>query len=57
MVIARIVKARGIRGEVACDIETDFPERFETLEQVTILMPNGARLKLCLKITGFTRSA
>ena len=33
VVIARIVKARGIRGEVACDIETDFPERFESLDR------------------------
>lgn len=43
VVIARIVKARGIRGEVACDIETDFPDRFETLEQATLWMPDGTR--------------
>jgi 16S rRNA processing protein RimM len=46
VVIARIVKARGIRGEVACDIETDFPERFDELERVTAWMPNDARLRL-----------
>jgi 16S rRNA processing protein RimM len=46
VVIARIIKARGIRGEVACDIETDFPERFEALEGVTVWMPNNARLRL-----------
>ncbi|HST22106.1 MAG TPA: hypothetical protein VLR90_13365, partial [Blastocatellia bacterium] len=44
VVIARIVKARGIRGEVACGIETDFPERFQTLDRVTVLMPDGQRL-------------
>ena len=49
IVIARIVKARGIRGEVACDIETDFPERFDRLEQVTVWMPNDARLRLGLE--------
>ena len=49
VVIARIVKARGIRGEVACSIETDFPARFETLEQVAVLMPDGSRLKLSLE--------
>ena len=48
VVIARIVKARGIRGEVACDLETDFPERFETLEQVTVALPGGARQTLVL---------
>ena len=46
VVIARIVKARGIRGEVACSVETDFPERFESLEEATVWMPGGARLSL-----------
>ncbi|MEW6212478.1 MAG: ribosome maturation factor RimM [Acidobacteriota bacterium] len=45
VVIARIVKARGIRGEVACDIETDFLDRFER-DRVTVTMPDGARLDL-----------
>jgi len=44
-VIARIVKARGIRGEVACNIETDFPERFSSLEEVNVWMPDGKMLK------------
>lgn len=46
VVIARIVKARGIRGEVACVLETDFPGRFSSLEQVTVWMPDGSRLSL-----------
>jgi len=46
VVIARIVKARGIRGEVACVLETDFPSRFSSLEQVTVWMPDGKRLSL-----------
>lgn len=46
VVIARIVKARGIRGEVSCVLETDFPERFSSLEQVTVWMPDGTRLRL-----------
>jgi len=46
VVIARIVKPRGIRGEVACDIETDFLERFASLERVTVWMPNESRLAL-----------
>jgi 16S rRNA processing protein RimM len=49
VVIARIVKARGIRGEVACVLETDFPERFSSLEQVTVLMPDDSRLRLKLE--------
>ena len=46
IVIARIVKARGIRGEVSCVIQTDFPERFSTLESVTVWLPDGSRPKL-----------
>ena len=53
VVIARIVKARGIRGEVACVIETDFPARFSTPGQITILMPNNARLQLSLEDAWF----
>jgi 16S rRNA processing protein RimM len=49
VVIARVVKARGIRGEVACDLETDFPERFAALRQVTLWMPDGERLRLNLE--------
>lgn len=49
VVIARIVKARGIRGEVACDLATDFPERFQDIEDATVVMPNGARLSLRLE--------
>ena len=45
-VIARIVKARGIRGEVACNIETDFPERFSSLEEANVWMPDGTLRRL-----------
>ena len=48
VVIARVVKARGTRGEVACAVETDFPERFASLDEVTLWMPDGTRL--CLKV-------
>ena len=53
VVIARIVKARGIRGEVACDLETDFPERFATLERAAVAMPSGSRLDLGLEAHWF----
>jgi 16S rRNA processing protein RimM len=49
VVIARIVKARGLRGEVACDIETDFPERFASLGRVVVWMPDGSRLALSIE--------
>ena len=30
--VARVVKTRGIRGEVAAALLTDFPERFDWVE-------------------------
>ena len=49
VVIARIVKARGIKGEAACSMETDFPGRFELLDLVTVVLPGGDRRRLRLE--------
>lgn len=44
--IARLVKPRGLKGEIAADLLTDFPERFEGLAEVTAVDPNGKRRQL-----------
>jgi 16S rRNA processing protein RimM len=44
--IARIVKPRGLRGEVVAEVLTDFPERFEGLETVTAVMPDVSQREL-----------
>ncbi len=49
--VARIVKSRGLRGELVADVLTDFPERFEDLETVIALLPSGERREL--KIENF----
>lgn len=49
--IAKIVKSRGLRGELVADILTDFPERFDETQTVIALLPNGERLDL--KIENF----
>jgi len=36
VVIARVAKAFGIRGEAAAEILTDFPERFDDVSNVTL---------------------
>lgn len=36
--IARIIKTRGIKGEVSAELLTDFPERFTSVSQVRILL-------------------
>jgi len=45
VVIARIVKTRGLRGEVVADLLTDFPERFDGLGDVIVkpLLGDGQR--------------
>ena len=49
--IAKLVKTRGLRGELVADVLTDFPARFENLETVVALLPNGERREL--KIENF----
>ncbi|HTH51960.1 MAG TPA: ribosome maturation factor RimM [Pyrinomonadaceae bacterium] len=44
--VAKVVKPRGIKGEVACDLLTDFPERFDGLENVIAILPDGTRREL-----------
>lgn len=39
--IARLVKPRGLRGEIVADVLTDFLDRFENLEKVSLVRPNG----------------
>lgn len=46
VVIARLAKPRGLRGEMVADILTDFPQRFENLGQVSIIYPNGKTEKI-----------
>jgi 16S rRNA processing protein RimM len=41
VLIARAVKTHGLKGEVVAELLTDFPERFEDLEQVVLISPKG----------------
>jgi 16S rRNA processing protein RimM len=47
--VARIAKVRGIRGEVAADLLTDFPERFEGLEELISVGAAGERNVLSIE--------
>lgn len=49
--IAKVARTRGLQGEVVADVLTDFPDRFEGLENVTALLPSGSRREL--KIESF----
>ena len=41
--VAIAVKTRGLKGEVVADLLTDFPERFESLERLIGVSPDGTR--------------
>lgn len=44
--IAKVARPKGLKGEVFADILTDFPERFEGLEDVTAVLADGKLLSL-----------
>lgn len=44
--IAKIIKTRGLRGEVSADVLTDFPGRFEGLRDVVAVFDDGRRQML-----------
>lgn len=54
--IAKIVKPRGLRGEISADVLTDFPERFENLESVIALLPDGTRRDLKIEDFRFQKN-
>ena len=43
IVIARAVKTHGLKGEIVAELLTDFPERFEDVEEVVLISPQGER--------------
>ena len=51
--IARIVKTQGNRGEVAADILTDFPERFQHLNDIVLEKEGQTALELLLEAHWF----
>lgn len=47
--VARAVKTRGLRGEIVADLLTDFPERFDGLDELIAVAPDGKRMVLALE--------
>ncbi len=43
LIIGRIVKPHGIKGEVSVNVMTEFPERFDTMQQVFLGDEHSAR--------------
>lgn len=47
--IAKVARPHGLRGEVAADVLTDFPERFQGLESVVILAQDRSPAELTIE--------
>ena len=47
--IAKIVKPRGLRGEVVAELLTDFQDRFEGLGNVVAVSPDGTRRDMLIE--------
>ena len=43
VVIARAVRTHGLKGEVVAELLTDFPERFEGIDELVLVAPSGER--------------
>ena len=43
IVIARAVRAHGLKGEVVAELLTDFPERFEDIHELVVVSQSGER--------------
>ena len=54
--VAKIAKPRGLRGEVVADVLTDFPERFENLETVSAIKPDGLQDELRIEKFWFQKN-
>ena len=43
VIIARAVRPRGLKGEIVAELLTDFPDRFQDVEELVLVSPNGER--------------
>jgi len=53
--IAKILRPRGLRGEMVAEVLTDFPERFHGLQEVTAVLPDGELRELSLENAWFQK--
>jgi 16S rRNA processing protein RimM len=49
VILARILRSRGLRGEVAAEILTDFPERLPSLREVWLADGRGAPRRISVQ--------
>jgi 16S rRNA processing protein RimM len=47
--VARAVRARGLKGEIVAELLTDFPERFDVIDKLVAVAPDGQRREVQLE--------
>lgn len=55
VVVARAVRTHGLKGEIVAELLTDFPERFEDLDELIIVSPSRQRRRVQLENYWFQR--
>ncbi|HEU4931017.1 MAG TPA: hypothetical protein VFT48_03010, partial [Pyrinomonadaceae bacterium] len=43
VIIARAIRPRGLKGEIVAELLTDFPDRFEDVDELILVSPSGER--------------
>lgn len=56
VVIAKIARSRGLRGELVADLLTDFPERFDSIDKVIVRNAKGETKTLELEKFWFQKN-
>jgi 16S rRNA processing protein RimM len=51
--VARLIKTRGIEGELVAELLTDFPERFEEIENLIGIPPNQSDERISLELEDY----
>ncbi len=49
LLIARAVKTHGLKGEIVAELLTDFPERFDDLDELILISPTGQQKQVELE--------
>ncbi len=55
VIVARAVRPKGLKGEIVAELLTDFPERFDRIQQFFAISPKGVRTAIKLERFSFQK--
>jgi 16S rRNA processing protein RimM len=53
VIVARAVRVKGLKGEIVAELLTDFPDRFEKIDQFFAISPAGEKIPVILERFSF----